>query len=150
MPDAVPVALAKAIKTEMDAAKSGWTMEPTVERHYAIDFESKDFKDLKAIVVPRKEVIDPFDRGGQRNNWTVDVAIAKHTTDKSAAAIDPLMFVVEEITDHFVEKRELAVEGTSFLIRPEASVVFSSDHLAEVNVFFSLLSLTYAVFRDFP
>lgn len=110
-------------------------------------FTLEDLADLRVSVVPRTTVITTASRASSVFEHVIDVGIqAKLPADDADGAIDELLDLAEEITDHL---RLVRLAGA-----PEAAwagiahePVVSSEALEQHRVFTTVMSVTYRVRR---
>ena len=143
--------IADAVVTDLNAAGTEFEGEFTAERHYRPRFEvgNGDLDELRVSVVPRGISIEKATRAGDIHEVQVDVAVQQKLppeADDSPAAIDMLMRTVQQIADHMRGRRLSAFEEAAWR-RIENEPIYAVDHLDELRVFTSVLTLTYRVLR---
>lgn len=116
------------------------------ERHYVPNFELTEMKVLRVSVVPRELLITAHDRSSNRYDAKIDVAVQKKFAQGSAAEIDPLMGLCEEMIDLFRLKR-LDSLPEARCVSVEHPVIYSVEHWEQLRQFTSLLTLTFQLSR---
>ena len=114
----------------------------TAERLYIPEFKLEDVGSLKVSVIPssRPEVV--YSRDRTQVDFVVSVGIQK-ATDNLLSDFDDMVEFVEEINDLFKLKK-LPTTDASW-VASETDPVYDHEYGTEMNVFTSVLSLT---FRD--
>jgi len=136
--------IAQAVADKLNG--SAFSMPFTAERAYRPAFELQDMKDLHVTVVPRGIASSVLDRGRAREDVQIDIAVQKKVSTDAPGDLDPLMALVQEISD--------ALRGANLPTAPEAmwvkaanEPVFAQEHLQEMRQFTSVLTVTYRVAR---
>ena len=135
--------ITEAVVAQLNAAPFS---QPFVAvRSYAPSFSTAEMKSLHVTVVPRAAISEPLDRIRDAFRYEIDVAV-QQKTDGTAAALDPLMTLVEEIADRF-RRRSLPGAAGARCIDVKNAPVFSPEHLDERRLFTSVLTLAFRVVR---
>jgi hypothetical protein len=115
-------------------------------RSYRPQYDLAEMAALHVTVVPKGAEIAAVSRSGVQYDVSVDVAVQQHLENEDAAAIDPLMALVEEIADFFRTHRLAPCPNVAWL-RTENDPAWSPGHLEEYRQFTSVLTLTFRVVR---
>jgi hypothetical protein len=138
------IQIADAVVAQLNAAT--FSQPLTAARHYVPSFELAEMNELRVTVVPRAVVVSPLDRSRLTHDAQVDVAVQKKLATGEAAEIDPLMALVEEVADHFRQRR-LDSFPAAHWIRTEHKPIYAQDHWEELRQFTSVVTLTFRVAR---
>lgn len=85
-----------------------FTEEFTAVRAYTLTKDWSDYTEApEVIVIPRKEINQPEDRGDDRFTLGVGIAVIRQVADTNVATIDPLILLPESIRD-FLMNRDMA------------------------------------------
>jgi hypothetical protein len=115
----------------------------TAVRRYRPVYELAEMADLHVTVVPKGVALERADRSREQVDVRIDVAVQKKVADDNE--IDSLMALVEEIAAF---ARDLRLEECAAVwLRTENEPVYAPEHLAELWVFTSVLTLTFRVVR---
>lgn len=133
--------VADAIVTVLNNAALSQTF--TAVRLYRPVTELKDFSGIKVTVVPKDQVLTLADRAQGLTEFRIDIGVQKKLTTASNAEIDEMMELVEEILDLI---RLTVSFGIAKWLRTENELIYSPDHLDEMRVFTSILTLTLRAF----
>ncbi len=135
------VDIADALAVALNAHAFGQAF--TAVRRYRPVYELKEMADLHVTVVPKGVALERADRSREQVDVRIDVAVQKKVAGDSE--IDGLMALVEEITAF---ARDLRLEECAAVwLRTENEPIYAPDHLAELGVFTSVLTLTFRVMR---
>ena len=148
MADASAVKLGNAIVTALNDGT--FSQEFEAEYTYDTRLELENLDELSVQVATDEIERSPLDRKKTRKEIATYVAIRKKGTDILPATFNPLMRLVEEITD-YLDRRELDEY-------PEAKQIgdivndppFWPDHAREWRQFSSVLVITHAVKTEVP
>ena len=137
--------IADAVVTVLNDASLSQTF--TAVRLYRPITELKDFTALRVIVVPKDQEQVLADRVQAQMDFRLDIGIQKKLADATStgnvAEIDTLMTLVEEVIDLI---RTTRVFGVAKWLKTENNPIFAPDHLSEMRVFTSVLTLTLRAF----
>ena len=124
------------------AALNGHTFSQpfAAQRAYLAAFELKELKDLRVAVVPKGVEMTTAGRGISQSDVQIDVGVLKKLVSADNAEIDALMGLVQEIAE-FV--RATGRLGGAAWVRSENLPIYSTEHLAEMRQFTSVLTLTF-------
>jgi len=140
---AVILDIADAVVDQLNATP--FSQPLTAERHYQPRFELSEMTELKVSVVPRSLASKSLDRNRDSFDYLIDVAVQKKT-DMTQAALDALMALVEEITNHF-RMQKLAGYPAARCTEVKNEPVYALEHLDELRQFTSVITLTFRVWR---
>jgi len=133
--------IADALVTALNAQEFGQAF--TAVRRYRPVYELAEMADLHVTVVPKGVALERADRLREQVDVRIDVAVQKKVAGDSD--IDGLMALVEEIAAF---ARDLRLEECAAVwLRTENDPVYAPEHLAELGVFTSVLTLTLRVVR---
>lgn len=135
------VEIADAVKTELAGGVFSQPFSPV--RTWRPVQELLDLKELNVMIVPRGVESTSGSRSSADNNYSVDIAVRKRV-GKSDQECDELTLLVEEICEFFVRRRLMSYPSAMW-IGTENIPVFSPDHLEEMSVFTSVITVTYKV-----
>ena len=114
----------------------------TTQREYRVEYNLKDMKDLRVTVVPKAVEMATAGRGLAQNDIQIDLAVQKKLTAGDNPEIDTLMDLIQEIAE-FV--RATGRFGDAVWVRAENTPIYSQEHLGEMRLFTSVLTLTLRV-----
>lgn len=115
------------------------------ERHYQPRYDLEQMTTRRVSVVPRGLSNTTLDRNRDAFDYEIDVAI-QQKTDMSAASLDALMNLVEEIVDMF-RSSSLAGAPEARCVEVKNVPIYALEHLDELHQFTSLVTLTFRVWR---
>jgi len=148
---AVVIAIADAVAAVLNAAELNQPF--TAVRRYVPVRDLKDLATLAVTVVPATLAGTLLDRAGHNlYTYTIDVGIQKSigsgemTSDQINNACDPLMLFAEQAADLF-DGKSLAGYPQARCIDVKNVPIFAPNHLDEMRVFTSVLSLTFRLGR---
>jgi hypothetical protein len=118
----------------------------TAQRLYVPNFDLEEISELRVSVVPREVVISALDRRRDFHEVAIDVAVQKKFAKGDAAEIDPLVSLVEEISEVFKHSR-LDSFPAAIWARTQIVVLYSAEHWEQLRQFTSLLTLTFRIAR---
>ncbi len=116
-------------------------------RCYLPLLELPALKDLHVSVVPRGVTVANIGRGVNQHEVQVDVAVQKRVGEEATEELDALMGLVEEIADEFSRTPRLASYPGAVRTNVENTPIYAQEHLAEMRLFTSVLTLTFRVAR---
>jgi len=137
--------VADAVVAELNAGN--FSQPFTATRRYDPRRPLKDLSTLRVDVVPSQPSMEttPTARDDVfQNDISVDVAVRKKFADGDFAELDPLMDLIEEITEHF-QKGWLSDLPHAVLQGIEVAAVADAEYMQTKRVFFSLLMITVRV-----
>lgn len=140
----VAASIAAAVLAEL--AGQAFSMPVTCARKYAPAWDLKEIDGIHVTVVPKGNDIANASRSQLANSVTVDVAVQRKVGAQTTAELDPLMDLVQEITD-FLTRRPLALYQSASWLRIVNSFIYAPDHLTDKRLFTSVLTVTYLVHR---
>lgn len=149
MTQAACVAIAEAVRQSLTAA--GLSQECAVDRAYDPEISAEELEQLGKChlrVMPADLEEDFESRSEIGGEHVIHVGVRRKLQERTSAAIDPLVYLVEEIKDHFLAKR---LDGLAecFCLKAKARPLYSPRHLQRQGVFFSVLELTFQAVREF-
>ena len=136
--------VADSVTAQLNAAE--FDFDFVAERMYVPNFDLEDMKELRVTVVPRDVELFPHDRAHNKYHCRVDVAVQKKFSKGTNEEIDPLVDLVEKITDEFRLKRLVSFPAAR-CVKAEHAVLYSSEHWEQLRQFTSLLTLTFELAR---
>ena len=126
----------------------------TAIRGYRPVVELEDLVALHVTVVPKGVTLTGASRSLVQHDFDVDVGVQKRLpsdVSQDQAELDALMALVEQLGDYFRLKRLDGLPSFSAVpgawTKSENSPVFAPDHLEQMRVFTSVLTLTFRVHR---
>ncbi len=137
------VAIADAVTAELSA--HGFSQPLVAARHYLPTFELATMTDLHVTVVPRSISSKSLDRQRDSYDYEIDVAV-QQKVDPTLVNLDALVLLVEEIADHF-RHEPLAGLPAARCVGVQNTPVYAAEHLQELRVFTSVLTLTFRMWR---
>lgn len=138
-------AIADAVAAHINAGT--FSQPVSAVRMYQPAFTLEDLAELRVSVVPRTVGIAAASRDSSTFECVVDVGVQKKLpAEDEQAAIDGLLDLVEELTDHLRLKRLPDATDAAWAGIAHEPVV-SSESLEQHRVFTSVLSVTYRVRR---
>ena len=115
----------------------------TAVRRYRPVYELAEMANLHVTVVPKGVALERANRSREQVDVRIDVAVQKKVAGDTE--IDGLMALVEEMAAF---ARDLRLESCAAVwLRTENEPVYAPEHLAELGVFTSVLTLTFRVVR---
>ena len=96
-------------------------------------------------VVPRSVASKSLDRQRDSYDYEIDVAV-QQKVDPTLANLDALVLLVEEIGDHF-RHEPLSGLPAARCVGVQNTPVYAAEHLQELRVFTSVLTLTFRLWR---
>lgn len=143
---AVLVEIADAVVAALNAAT--FSLSFNAERAYAPVNDTVDLSTLEVTVAARAWTPTAITRAMTDNEYIVDIGVQKRLTPGLAtngqinAEADPLMLLVEEITDLFQRKPlEGYTTAANMLTAPEQPI-YLDEHMRDHRVFSAVVRLT--------
>jgi hypothetical protein len=96
-------------------------------------------------VAPRSVASKSLDRQRDSYDYEIDVAV-QQKVDPTLANLDALVLLVEEIGDHF-RHEPLSGLPDARCVGVQNTPVYAAEHLQELRVFTSVLTLTFRLWR---
>jgi len=137
------VAIADAVTVELSAHSFSQSFVAT--RAYLPTFELASMSSLHVTVVPRSVASKSLDRQRDSYDYEIDVAV-QQKVDPTLANLDALVLLVEEIADHF-RLEPLSGLPVARCVGVQNTPVYAAEHLQELRVFTSVLTLTFRMWR---
>jgi len=145
------MAIIAAIADAVVAALNGHTFSKpfAAVRSYRPVYTREEMKDLHVTVVPGGYAMENLGRGQVQEDYTVEIAVQQAPETTSNAALDPLVGLVEEIRDFFLQNRRLAAMQNVICLRAAFAAGsdrgYAPEHLDQLQQFTSVLALTFRV-----
>lgn len=136
--------IAQAVTDELNAQDAPFEPKLEAVRHYRPVYDAQQLKQLRVTVVPKGIAIDTISRSCNQQDVSVDIAVQKKLIQADLAEIDPLMSLVEQIGGYF-RGRRLKLYPAAMLVKTENLPVYALEHLEQMRVFTSVLTLTFRV-----
>lgn len=148
MPDAVLIAIADAVKDVLDGASLSQSFTPTREERPRANLET--LGTLKVTVVAVSKVKRRLTRGSQREaTYVIDVGVQKKCDVDDPDVTGPLIYLVDEIGDLFLDAGILTGYTTATCLEAEhpegASAGFAPEHYDNKRLFTGVVVLTFKV-----
>jgi len=115
----------------------------TAERLALPMFTLEEMATLHVSVVPRDRITAILHRTQNQDDIKVDIAIQQKLAGHSTADVDPLLALVQEISD-FLDRLPMA--GAAWM-STENKPIYAPEHLREKRMFTSVLTVTYRIWR---
>ncbi|MCR4415292.1 MAG: hypothetical protein NUV77_23010 [Thermoguttaceae bacterium] len=138
------VEIADAVVQEFNGGQFSQPVE--AQRYYRPTFELAQMKTLHVSVVPKGITIAGLSRSADQHEYQLDVAVQKKLAGEGLEEIDGLLTLVEEIADHFRTPRLASLAGV-LCVKVENAPVYAVEHIEEMRLFTSVLTLTFRVTR---
>ena len=138
---AVLADISDAVVTALNGHTFG--MSFAAVRSYRPVYTREEMKDLHVTVVPREIASSILDRARDEDEVRVDVAVQKKVASASVDDVDPLLALVQEISD-FLNRQAM---GDATWRKTENKPVYAPEHLREKQQFTSVLTVTYRLVR---
>ena len=118
----------------------------SAQRHYRPQFELVELKSTRISVVPKSIVITGLARASNQHDCSVDIAVQKKLSSLDPSEIDPLMLLVQDLSD-LLRLTRLSAMPTALWVKTENAPIYALEHLENQRVFTALLTVTYRVMR---
>lgn len=109
-------------------------------------FELTELDQLRVSVVPRSVTVTNISRSGSAFDCAVDVGVQKKVDAGDLPQVDALLDLTEEIVEHLRQKRLPEMPEAAF-VSIKWEPVIASEHLDQLRVFTSVITVTYGVGR---
>ena len=136
--------IADAVVTKLSAAT--FTESFTAVRKYSPTYRLRDMDTLHVTVVSSSESIEASDRSTRQHEYTIDIGIQKRFSSDALTTLDPLLDLVQEVSDEFTGATLTGYTAASWT-RTTVDPIFAPDHMSKFRQFTSVIRLTYVVFR---
>lgn len=148
MPDAVLIDIADAVKDVLDGASLSQAFTSTVKERPRANLET--LGTLVVTVVPVSKVKRRTTRGSHREaTYVVDVGVQKKCDVSDSTVTRPLIYLVDEIGDLFLDAGILTGYTTATCLQTEhlegASAGFAPEHYEQKRLFTGVVELTFKV-----
>jgi hypothetical protein len=137
------VDIAAAVTTELNT--HSFSQSFTATRAYLPTFELVTMANLHVTVVPRSVASKSLDRQRDSYDYEIDVAV-QQKVDPTLVNLDALVLLVEEIADHF-RHEPLSNLPAARCVGVQNTPVYAAEHLQELRVFTSVLTLTFRLWK---
>lgn len=134
--------IADAVVAELNAGPFGGAF--TAARDYRPRYTPAELQNLRVTVVPRTLTVEAESRSQQRVEAAIDIAVQKRLETESAAELDPLMDLVDQIVAFWPMRRPAALPEV-ICTGVENDPIYAVEHLDELRVFTSVVSLVLRV-----
>lgn len=144
MSTAATISIADEVKTLL--TNGTFSMTCTVRRAYSPVYQLTD-STLYVLVVPRSRKREFVARTILSNDHEIDVGILKKlSSPESLSEIDPLAGLCDEISTYLLDRsRRLLSTSKAGLVKVETQLLYSPEHIKELQQFTAVLRLTYKV-----
>ena len=141
--------IADALAAELNAAETETFSESfTAMRKVLPATDLESLSELAVTVVPKAIEMEAATRAGSQYDVSVDIGIQKKLS--GAEDIDPeviaLATLVDEIAD-YLRQQPLAAAPYANWVATANEPIYAPEHLAELRVFTSVLTLTYRAMK---
>jgi hypothetical protein len=148
MADAVLEAIADAVKDVLNGASLSQVFTSTVEENPTV--ELKTLNTLTVMVAPISRKKERATRGTHRTStYVVDVGVRQKIDVSDTTALRPLIYLMDEIADLFLDAKQLTGHTTATCISAEmiegAEGGFAQEHLEKLRQFTGVCRLTFRV-----
>lgn len=137
--------IADAVVASLNAGV--FSQQFTAHGRYRPVMDLPQLQTLHVTVVPRDVTITSAGRNCVQRDCRIDIAVQKKVDQEDLAEIDSLMNLMEEIIEHFQEHR-LDDYPDAGLVRIENAPIYSVEHMDQHQVFTSVVTLTYRMWRQ--
>jgi len=141
---AVVNTIGDAVVTKLNAGT--FTQSFTAVRKYAPMFRLRDMDTLHVTVVSSSESVEQSDRTTRKHDYTIDIGIQKRFSSDALTTLDPLLDLVQEISDEFTGATLTGYTSATWT-RTTVDPIFAPDHMSKFRQFTSVVRLSYRVFR---
>jgi len=114
----------------------------TAVRAYRPEFDLRELADLRVTVVPKSVEMTTAGRGLAQSDIQLDLAVQRKLSSGDNAEIDALMGLVQEIAEFI---RCTGRFGDAMWVKTENSPIYAPEHLGEMRLFTSVLTVTLRV-----
>lgn len=144
------MALIPDIADAIVAALNGHTFSQpfTAQRAYRPVFDLADMTDLRVTVVPRGVELSVSGRGLAQSDVQIDIGVQKKLASGDNAEIDAQMELVQEIGEFVRATGRFGLPagaGEAVWVKTDNTPIYSQEHLGELRLFTSVLTLTLRV-----
>jgi hypothetical protein len=119
-----------------------FSQEFTAMRAYRPEYDLRELADLRVTVVPKSVEMTTAGRGLAQSDIQIDLAVQRKLSSGDNAEIDALMGLVQEVAEFI---RSTGRFGDAVWVKTENSPIYSQEHLGEMRLFTSVLTLTLRV-----
>lgn len=145
MADAVLCQIGDAVVSALNGASLSQSF--TATRKYRPPKDLKDIETLTVLVVPGGIGRELAARNLKSELHRVDVAVMKQVDPSDNDAMDPLVYLVEEITDLFLIADRLSGYTSALCVQADNDPAWNPEHLAKHRCFTSVIRLYFRVVR---
>lgn len=120
----------------------------TAVRAYLPQFDLKEMATLHVTVVPKSVASEMASRSAYQSDYQIDLAVQQRLASADESLLDPFMALVQEIAD-FWRFRGIRAAGRDFAcVKVANDPIYSPEHLAQMQQFTSVLTLTFRCLED--
>jgi len=98
-------------------------------------------------VVPKALQSELADRATFQTDYLIDVTVQKHLDTVDDAQVDAMMGLVQEIVDHWRMRALKFGAADAVCVAVANDPVYSVEHLSTMQVFTSVLTMTFRLFE---
>lgn len=135
--------LADALVTELNS--HSFSVGFAAVRGYLPTAELPDMGTLRVTVVPKQDDGKLDSRSSSEHQFAIDIGVQQKPATLDNAALDPLMYLVQQIADYFLFGKR---PGGMTLINPEVRMLYLPEHLTRFRQFTAVLTLTFKGWRQ--
>ncbi|MGE4157707.1 MAG: hypothetical protein AB7F75_01265 [Planctomycetota bacterium] len=114
----------------------------TAERRFRVEFGLDELETLRVSVVPKAVNQRAITRSKEMFDYEIDIGIQQKIPSEDNVDIEPLLALAEEILAFLRFQKLLALPDVTWL-KAEHTPIYSAEHLGELRVFTSVLTVTY-------
>jgi hypothetical protein len=119
-----------------------FSQEFTAMRAYRPEYDLRELADLRVTVVPKSVEMTTAGRGLAQSDIQIDLAVQRKLSSGDNAEIDALMGLVQEVAEFI---RSTGRFGDAVWVKTENSPIYAPEHLGEMRLFTSVLTVTLRV-----
>ena len=134
--------IAAAVVIELNGTE--FSMPFTAKQEFLPRLDLAEMKELHVTVVPKGVTVLTGSRAHSQHDYEIDVAVQKKAA--SDDEIDALMGLVDEIADHFRQKRLPGFVSAAW-VRTENEPLYAQEHLEQLGQFTSVVTFTFRMMR---
>ncbi len=136
------IQVAEAVVAELNAG--GYVPRFTAVRKYAPVWTLEELATLRVCVVPAARETSLADRSHNDEEIAIDVGVQQRVPEDDNTLPDQLLDLAEQIGDGFLGHR-LPTMPTAMVMAVAHKSLFAPEHLHQMRVFTSILTLTVKV-----
>jgi hypothetical protein len=148
------VTLANDVVDQLNQKQGGWAKSFTAERFYSPSPKLEKTGQVKCLVAMADCRIAPDNRTDWEFQFDVDIGLLYRADAKAGenplAAFDPMMLLVQQVCDYWLENRALIANCP---LHPQNPInfpdgIYIHDHVKDFDQFTSVIRLTFWKLRD--